>query len=152
MGCEQGGWLGPAVQGCVIGLLLELDPDAYGSTEATTVMELVPAGVRNWAPPPQDMTPPAMAVRAADPISIQRIPRAPRIMRRRMQKSESPVRPPSHQGIELCAGEFGGLFTTTVSCVVAGGYGALGVLYSTGICPGEKTQIALAGNVEARHL
>src|SRR5271157_6607495 len=97
------------------------------------------------------MSPLAEIASRTIPISIVTFPQAPRTNRRRVQNRNNPVRPPSHHSIELCNGELGGLFTTTCRCVVAGGYEVAAVLAMTVTCPGENTQIALAGNEEARH-
>jgi hypothetical protein len=71
--------------------------------------------------------------------------------RRRLTRTSNPSRPASQHTIELCAGESGGLFTTIFNCVVVGGYGVVAVLGDSKVCPGEKTQMALAGGVEAWH-
>jgi len=116
-----------------------------------TVIVLEPAGVEYLTPPPQAMTPLTESASRAVAINIASIPQAPRIKRRRVQNSDNPAKPPNHHGIELCAGELGGLFTTTCNWVVAGGYGFDAVPGSTETCPGEKTQMALTGKEEARH-
>ena len=128
-----------------------VDPEVNGSEEAITVIVLVLAGVLKATPLLHAINPLAEIARRAAPISIVIVPHAPRTNLRRVQKRSNPVKPPSHQIIEPCAGEFGGLFTTTVNVVVGGGYVVLEVLAITLICPGEKTQMELTGSEEAKH-
>jgi hypothetical protein len=123
----------------------------YGSALAQTVIFVVPAGVVNFAPPPQARIPLAEKASRTIATSIDTVPHAPRIQRRRVTSNDNPAIPPIHHGIAPDKGELGGLFTTTSNCVVAGGYGLAGVLGCTATCPGEKTQIAFTGSVEGSH-
>jgi len=132
--------------------VVDVEPLVYGSEDAITVTVLVPVGVANETP----LLQPDMALRAVNDAATASsntiaLHAPERMSLRRLTRSPTLRRPASHHSIELCAGEFGGLFTTIFNCVVPGGYGAAGVLAVNKICPGEKTQMALAGSVEATH-
>jgi hypothetical protein len=127
------------------------ETDKYGSAEATTVIVLEPVGVAYETPFEQANTPLVATAKRTTPISIIAVVHAPRIMRRRIQKSSRPVRLPSHHSMEPCAGELGGLLINTVSVVVSGGFGLPAVLAITISWPGEKTQMEFAGSEEATH-
>lgn len=132
-------------------LTVEVEPLANGSAEAITVTVLVPVGVMYFILSLHADSPLAAIANRAIPANVVIVAQAPRIILRRIQNRRNPVKPPTHQSIELCAGEFGGLSTTTFNCVVATGYGVVDVLANTLTWPGEKTQMALAGSEDAKH-